>query len=203
MELPDPAVEPLTLAECYKQCSIDPEGSPPSFVGDALLEIYISTARAWAELYTGVALGQRAVSETLSAFPADGGAITLPGWPVLGLQSITYVNELGDEIEVDPALYEIDTTTTPREVILTPDSEWPDDVGDVNYPVVVNYFVGYSAPGESPQSLPMPKHIKGALLMIVAHLWKNRENESAVALQTVPLGARQILNTIKVRRPFA
>ena len=36
MELPDPAVEPLTLAECYKQCSIDPEGSPPSFVADAL-----------------------------------------------------------------------------------------------------------------------------------------------------------------------
>ena len=218
-KLPPPAIEPISLAEARLQCKVDPEGSPPTHPDDDLLSLFISAAREWAEEYTGTAIGARVQELALTIFPGTGNqsttaatgtatlaakasAITLPEWPVLGIASIAYINAAGSELLVPPADYLLDTSATPRRIILADGAAWP-SAKDVVNGFRVRYVIGYSAPGESPQDSPLPRAIKVALLLMLAHLYRNREASSVVALQTIPLGATALLDTQRIRLGFA
>jgi len=56
----------------------------------------------------------------------------------------------------------------------------------------VTWWAGYSADGTS-----VPAPVKAAVLMLVAHLWRNRETAAEVALTEVPMGTKALLDTIR------
>ena len=199
MELPEPTYEPITLEQARKQCKVDAFGDPPTHPDDDLIEIYISAAREWAELDTGCSLAQRQLPMAIDAFPTNGDGIPLPVAPVLSILSITYLNTLGIEVEVPNVDYELDIFASPREIVLTPNSEWPSDVGDFNNPIRITYMTGYSSPEESPQDAPMPRSVKAAILLVVGHLYDHRNENVEVALQTIPMGAKAFLDVVRRR----
>lgn len=199
---PPPTSEPISLQEARKQCRIDPVGSPPSHPDDELLLLYISAAREYAEEYTGAAIGQRLLEMALDAFPTGDTSITLPVWPALGIASISYLDPEGNELLVPESVYQLDAFATPRRIVLSPDQVWP-EAGVFTNGIRITYVVGYSAPDESPQDSPMPRAVKVALLLIIGHLYKNREASQAVALQSIPLGASTFLDTQRLRMGFA
>lgn len=217
-----PLSEPVSLVEARLQCSIDcdlVEGSPPtpSFSGDPLLTIYISMAREWCEKYIGAAIAPQTVEVAMDSFPLAGTTVsgtlasvrdsstdlTIAYSPILGIESIRYIDsDTLALLEVDPSTYSLNTDRYPARVILGTDQVWPSAAVAASA-VRVRYIVGYSTPGASPQDAPLPVSIKGAIMMLVAHLWRNREATAAVALQNVPYGVRSFLAPYKLQFPIA
>lgn len=198
--------EPITLAQARKQCRVDPTGSPPTHVDDDLIEIFMGAAREWAETELGRIIAPTLVQSSANAFPASIGStqdtLTLETAPVLGITSIVYDDE--DEVEqtLDASLYTLDQTAQIPVVRLVSGESWPATAAIANA-VRVTYTVGYSAVGDSPQSYPLPYRIKASILLVIGHLYKNRENTIAQNLQTIPMGAASFLAGISLRRGFA
>lgn len=204
MKIITPATaEPISLALARKQCKIDAElvGSPLELFheDDELLEVYITAAREWCEDYLGLLIAPTVVEIRLSDFDGD---ITLESGPVLFVNSIAYTDADGVDQVVDDALYALDTTGQVAVVRLVEDAEWPTSDGS-NDNISVMYSIGYSAVGDSPQDAPLPKRIKVAMLLIVAHLNKNREETVERALSNIPMGVRSMLGPLKLRKGFA
>ena len=192
-------VEPITLAMARKQCKVDAEGSPPAHEDDDLIALYLSASREWCEAYLGRIVAPTLVEIALSAFPTR---ITLEQGPVLGVQSITYVNELGVDMVVDPGIYVLDTEGQIALIRLQPDEAWPNAKALPNS-IRVRYVLGYSLPGDSPQDAPLPKGIQIAILLLLAHLYIHREATIDANLATVPMGVTAFLSPLKLRSGFA
>jgi len=195
--------EPVSLVTARLQCKVDAEGSPPTHVDDPLLELFTTAAREWVEAYLGAIVAPTTVQTELDDFPSDDGDLTLESGPVLDVQSITYTDDNGDPQTVDEATYTLDTRTEPAVLRLLDGESWPTDVGTVNAGIKVNYVVGYSGDADSPMIAPLPKSIKVAILLILAHLYRNRENSTVVSLQTIPFGATALLGPLKRKMGFA
>lgn len=198
--LPPPIAEPISLEQARLQCSIDAGIT----VWDELLNVYIIAAREFAEEYTGTAIGARdSLMVQLTTFPANGGAITLPEWPVLGVSSIDYVDKDGNLLFMPQGDYLLNANVKPRTVILASGAAWPADSGGATNNITVTYTSGYSLPNDSPQDSPLPGAIKVAMLLLIAYWFKQRESVSDKPLAEIPLGVCTLLDTQRIRLGFA
>lgn len=100
------------------------------------------------------------------------------------------------EQTLDPATYAVDSTVVPSRLVLAYGASWPSARSDVNS-VKVRYITGYSAPDVSPQVRILPRMAMAAMLMMLGHLYKNREavNVTAVAME-VPFGVQRLLEKV-------
>lgn len=219
-------VEPITLAMARKQCKVDAEGSPPAHEDDDLIALYLSAAREWCEAYMGRIVAPTLVEIALDEFPKNfrtrpngwlpgqvfadftgvsllrSTQIVLEQGPVLGVQSITYVNEFGMDMVVDPGIYMLDTEDQIAAIVLHSGASWPEAKALPNS-IRVRYVLGYSLPGDSPQEAPLPKSIQIAILLLLAHLYRNREATIDANLMMVPMGVTAFLSPLKLRSGFA
>lgn len=216
MKIITPAItEPITLALARKQCKIDATGSPPAHEDDDLLQIFISAAREWAEDELGLIVAPSLVESTYDEFPADetvtntagtavtrAGTLALESGPVLSISSITYLDASDVLQTLDSSLYTLDTTEQIAVVRLNSGEAWPDTSSDANA-VTVRYIVGYSLDADSPQDAPIPKRIKLAILLVLAHFYAHREQTVTQSLTEIPFGACALLSPLKLRRGFA
>ena len=204
--------EPVSLAEAKTQCRIDSDITE----FDSMIEtVWIPAAREFCEASLGMILAPTLVRDTSDSFPGDStrttssgvsttepGTLALEGSPVLAIQSITYIDEDGIEQTLDNTTYALDNTQQISVVRLNSGETWPatDSVANA---VKVNYTVGYSAAGDSPQDKPMKGSIKAAMLMLVAHFYRNPEATVEKALTEVPMGVCWLLRPIQLRSGFA
>lgn len=195
-----PAAEPVTLEEARLHCRVDAEGSPAQHPDDPLLDAFITTAREWAEKFTGLSLAPQTLEIALDAFPS--GAIELPRGPVTSITSISYVDEEQADQTVDAGDYTLDARSVPQWAIPAYGGGWPAALDTPNA-VVVRYVAGFSLPSDSPQTKPLPKTIKTAILQCVAHWYANREMSSIRRLETIPLGAEVLLRSYRVEKALA
>lgn len=201
MKIINPAIaEPVSLELARKQCRVDAEGSPPTHVDDDLIKLYLSAAREWCEAYLGMIVAPTTAQISIDAFPA--GTIALETGPVLSVVAVLYRDADGAEQTFDDTAYELDTSEQVPAVRLLPDKTWPTTDGSADN-VRVQFSVGYSPVGDSPQTAPLPGGIRTAILLITAHLYRQRENTVEKNLAEIPLGAKFFLNPIKLRRGFA
>lgn len=193
-------VEPIRIELARKQCKLDPEGSPPTHEDDDLLtEIYIPAAREWCEMYLGARIAT-VLGEL--AFTSFTDTITLEQGPVAAVDSVSYLDVDGNELVVDSSVYNLDTTGQVAFVRLNSGQAWP-STNAANDNIKVRYYLGYSAVGDSPQDNPLPASIKAAILLLLAHLYKNREATVEQALTTMPLGVKALLASFQIRKGFA
>ena len=192
--------EPVSLALARKQCKVDATGSPPAHEDDDLIQLFVSAAREWCEVYLGRIVAPTTVEITLDEFPSD--EITLESGPVLGVVGITYLDEDSVSQTVDPLTYTLDTADPVAVIRLNTDEEWPTSDASANN-IRVQYLVGYSIPGDSPQDAPLPQSIRAAILLVTAHLYRNRESTADKVLQEIPMGARFLLSPFMLRKRFA
>lgn len=192
--------EPVTLEMARKQCKVDAEGSPPIHEDDDIIQLFISAAREWCEAYLGRAVAPTLVEISLDQFPDA--EITLESGPVLGVAGVYYLDEDGAEQTLAPSVYSLDTTDQVAVLRLNTDEEWP-ATQDTTDAVRIQYTIGYSAAGDSPQDAPLPKSIQVAILLLIAHLYENRSNTVTQALTTIPFGVTTFLSPLKLRKGFA
>lgn len=185
--------EPISLETAQLHLKLDLEGSPPSHPDDSLVEALISAARQDAENYTGIAIASQTYALALDAFPANDIHLTL--WPVTSITSITYVDKNGVTQTMAPSDYTLDEYKKPS--VVHPVTVWP-DTKQVPNAVIVTFRAGFTD-GQSPNPYPLPKSMKQAMLLLIGHLYENREAVNVgKSVTTYPLGYVHLLTPYRI-----
>lgn len=193
-----PSVEPLTIDEARLHLRTDDDLTSETELDEAedteIMQM-VSAAREHAEKLTGLYLAPRTVEQTLDRFPVCDKAIQLQAQPWRGLDSIEYTLQAdGSMVPVDDAVFVIDDYVQPARVRLKFEQQWPQDARCDTNAVRVRYVVGYGTIANTPPDvLPLPADIRSAMLLIVGHLYENREETTALALESLPFGVMTLL----------
>ena len=143
---------------------------------DTDIESLIRAAQAYVESETHLTSITVSYEATFDGFPEDG-PMKIPGWPMISIDSITYVDEIGAQVPLNS--YQSDLSQSP--VLICPDvgEEWPVTQEGALRPVVVAFTAGYGANDQA-----MPPMLKAMVKLLVGHWFKNRE---AISDKGVPL----------------
>jgi len=210
-----PVVEPVSLADAKLHLRIDNEDD------DTLIQALIATARQWAEDYcdrtfvltrwamrTDSFYGQVG-SPAQFGLRSDGNNIEgrqgtvpnmdveLPRPPMSQVTGYTAVDVTytptvsGTTATLSSTEYRVDYNQTPGAVRPLYGKTWPSHLMDQNS-VTIKWWAGYGADGKS-----VPPQVKSAVLMIVSHLWSNRDAAQETALSEVPFGVKALLDTVR------
>ena len=187
-----PSVEPVTVAEAKSHLRVDTSDD------DTYIGTLITAAREWVEAYLDRTLVHTQWRMRLERFPTDSQyPIELPRPPVVSsgtatAVTITYTPSAGaSTVTLDATEYRVDRQATPGVCRPLYGQTWPSHLVDQNS-TTVTWWAGYSSDGTS-----VPAPVKSAILMLVAHLWRNREMTAEAALSEVPMGTKALLDTIR------
>lgn len=165
-----PIVEPVTLSEAKSHMRVD------STADDDLIKSYIEAARIYTEKYLSRSLISQTWDFNYDLFPSFGDAIEIPLPPLKSITSIKYYD--GDEVQQTWAdtKYTVDTDNIPPLVYENMGESYP-STRFFRKSVTIRAITGYSDSGASPVDLAdnVPSSIKTAVMMLVAHLYENRE----------------------------
>lgn len=213
VRLTEPIVDPITLAQAKAHLRID------SSAEDALITSLITTSSRWAEDYCDRTWTHTQWKLSVDSFYGNVGSpvqfgLKSDGNNIAGRQSvvpnldlelprpplgfagtataitITFTpTDAGSTTTLDASEFRVDRLSTPGVVRPLYGQSWPGHLLDFNS-TTVTFFAGYSTDGAG-----VPSAAKSAILMLVAHLWKNREMTTETALSEVPLGVKALLDT--------
>lgn len=183
-----PAGEPVTVAEVREHLRIDHTHE------DRWLLAAIRTAREDVEGYTGRALLTQTLEWSLDGWPEEG-ALRLPRPPLRSVSWVRWTGTGGTVTTVDAAaVYLVDAVGSPGRIVPRPGVGWPaGELAGANG-VVVRYEAGYGG-----KAGDVPARIRHAVLMMVGHLYENRE-ATLVGGQVVelPMGVQRLLYPFRV-----
>lgn len=202
----DVADEPITLADARDQ-----HLRVPSTTDDnAWITATIPVARQYCESYLGRSLATRTLELSSHKFPTItvhsyvGPYIELPFGPVQSVTSVTYISpdpdsngDYATESFTDSSglLCELDQYVTPNRLVLKYGESWPAARNSVNS-VKIRYVTGYLTAADSTGNDVLPKAARHAMLLMLGHLFENREATTAGGLVELPLGVRTLLDSV-------
>lgn len=175
-----PAREPVEIYEAQAWCRAD------SSEDTSVLELLISAARARVEDYTRRALVSQQWRFTADGFPRCG-TLNIPLNPVVSIDSFSYLPApSGEAVTLTDEEFVADFSSAPARLAAPYGSSWP-----IARPqpgsVIVDFTAGYVQTDASPETGTVPADLKIALLMIMAHMFENRES------QEIPDGAKDLM----------
>lgn len=177
-----PAVEPVTLAEAKLHLRIDHSTE------DDLITRLIMAARRYCEQVSYRAFVNQSLTGGIADWPRDG-VIRLPYPPLSSVTSIKYTDSAGTEHTLAATVYGTDTKL--GLIYLKPDQEWPTTTLRAYDPITIVWVAGYGSTAAS-----VPDIYKQAVLLMVGHLYENREAVVAmqgVTVSTLPLAVEALL----------
>lgn len=151
----------LPIATCRLQVRV--EGSDE----DALLSIARASARLLAERYTGYSFHSSNHTFLISRWPGEeeGNRIFIPFYPVTSVTTVEYYAD-GSWHTLDASNYSVDVKSKPCTIRFN-DTESYDD--DVEMPIRITCVAGIA-------EASVPDSAKSAMLLVIGHLYNNREH---------------------------
>jgi uncharacterized phiE125 gp8 family phage protein len=125
----------------------------------------------------------------------DSMALRLPMPRLVSVTSITYLDVTGTLQTLDPATYNVDNQSQPARIVPSINLTWPTTDYYIPGSVQVTYVAGSYGDGVDVNTCPVS--IKQAILLIVGHLYANKEATSTANLKNIPLGVDALLNAYK------
>jgi len=163
------SMEPVTIVEVKDHLRIDRNLDEE----DTLLEDYITTAREFAEGYTGRKFITQTWKYYLDEFPSEN-YIEMPYAPLISSAStaltFTYKSCSGATNSMSTSDYLIDTDTTPGRINLAYGASWPGSTLSTTNPITITFLCGY---GSNAASTPMS--IRTWIMSCVGYMYENRE----------------------------
>jgi len=191
VRLTQPAWEPVTVAEAFTHLRVDGYGESPAHPDLDLITSMVTVAREYVEDHCGLSVSPSDWRYALDDLPDT---IVLPLRPVRSVAQVTYLDTDGVRQVLDPALYEV---TSEGHVVRSWQADypehrhWPDSVQ-------VDFTAGYTDSLSPADEDPLPLRIKQAALLVVGHLYENREQTiTGTTVAEVPLGVWQLLRTFR------
>jgi len=157
-----PTSEPVTLEELKAYARIDTTAE------DAVLETYLTAARAGAEQYLNRALMPQTIVLLADSWPEDG-VLPLPRPPLISVTSIAEVDEDGTETVYDADDYQVVTGVEPGYCLLKLDST-PPPLGEprLRHSIKAAYQAGYA------NAVAVPAMIRTGILALATAIYENR-----------------------------
>lgn len=186
-----PVAEPISTAEAKTFLNV--------FISDddALIDSWVAAAREHLENETMLQLIDATYDYAVDwRFPLGDRAILLPRWPVKTVTSVTYTDANGDSQTWDSAEYVVDTNTKPGRIYpawgkVYPTSRWQRQA----------YTVRFTA-GHGADATNVPKQALAALRLILGHLYEHRDENTELALKSLPLGADRLMASLQEGTEF-
>lgn len=179
----EPAVEPISPTEAKLHLRVDHSAD------DSLIGILIQTAREIVEAHTNRSLITQTRVIKLDNFPCLG-TIRLTHGPVQSLTSITYYDQDDVSRTLASSDYWEDFDSNISRVVVK--TSWPATEDKPNA-VTITYVAGYGDDSDS-----VPAAIKQAMLLILAHLYENRQqvivSGTAIGALEIPFGSTVLLS---------
>lgn len=176
------ATEPVTTANAKSHLQVTHADQ------DTLIAAYVSAAREFGEHYTGRAFAPQTLEMALHCFPGSDGEILLDMPPVASITHIKYTDTSGTEQTLSSANYALSLYGDERKVAPTYGNYWP-TTQDIPDAVRIRYVTGYTT---------LPKAPYTGLLLLIGHMFENRQAVTALDANEVPLGALALLDTVKI-----
>lgn len=193
-----PAIEPVSLIEA--KIHLEYVGTAK----DAYINSLITTARNLCERYAGLSFVTQERRVKLDTFPLYGEPIKVPYGPVQSIDSFTYLNDDGTTTTmVSGTDYTADLHSGYCQLYaLGLDGEvdtWPTDVRKFPQAVTIEYTAGY----DEAINEPLPELVKQAILLQVASMFENRQDEVAGSINMmnwnrISWNSEALLDSIKV-----
>jgi uncharacterized phiE125 gp8 family phage protein len=182
-----PAEEPVTLAQAKLHLRIitSLDQTEPS-EDDAYVSALITAARQAAENYLN-----RPIALATYELRGDAFDVTLPVSPVAAVASVTFVDAAGAVQTVDPAGYELAGTVDAPVLRVAYGGSWPSGVRGQDDDVRVRFTAGWA-------TADLLKPIYQAILLLIGHLYENREDTTALNLSELPMGSRYLLTPYRI-----
>lgn len=182
-----PESEPVELTEAKEFCRIDGTDS------DTLLGIFITTAREKCEKYSGLSFVTQERQVVLDKFPCTR-IIYIPNGPVQSVGNISYYDDDGVVQElVSGTDFIVDTNSDICRIQVV--DTWPSTEDRINA-ITIPFTAGWEI---DDVHNPMPSVIKNAVLLEVASMYENRQNEIiGVTVNKLNADSEALLDTIKV-----
>ena len=181
-----PAAEPLTLAEAKTHLRVDLTDD------DAYITRLIQYAREQCEIGARRAFMPQTLELRLECWPVDGD-IEFPMSPLVSVTSIKWTDWDGVEWTMPASDYVVYATMDPGVLYLKPTAQWPIGQLQVGPSIAIRYIAGYAS------AAAVPASYKQAILLLVGHLYENRE---AVVVGTttsiLPMAVASLLNADRV-----
>lgn len=198
-----PANDPLTLDEAKAHLRVDYTDD------DLLIAALITAAVQYCDGPKGF-LGRALISQTwdlyLDEFPCRFGSafhrrghhrygahIDIPLPPLISVGGVFFLDNSGNESEVDPSLYAVDAASEPGRIV-PKNFAWP-IAGCLPNAVRIRFTAGYVTSDSPPQD-NVPQPILAAMKMYIGDLYANRETMltgQRAAAVTLPWAAEQLL----------
>lgn len=197
----EPTAEPITLAVAREHLRVVPYlNNNTEHPDDALILALLSAAREHCENFTGLSLVRKTYEGAADEFPEDGEPLELPHPPFLSLDFITYGDDSGDVLAASDV--EIDSWSNPQRIYVAGD--WP-SIEKSTARVRVRYEAGFRASdaGSDDTAPALPFAARAAILLVLGHLYENREASVERALQELPMGVEALLRPLRVRTGMA
>lgn len=168
---------------------------------DALLIVYLAAAVGHAEKFTGLTIQPATIELAMDEFPDAAGGIELPGPPLIELLSFAQADTSDGAVPAES--YTLDDYGDVAQ--LRPIRSWPSLAADAGPNAIkVRYRAGYQSESEpDSDAQPLPGELKAALLLIVGHLYANREESTEKAMSALPMGVQALLRPLRVRTGMA
>ncbi len=159
-----PSTEPVSKSTAKDHLRVDFTND------DSMIERQIESARRYIEKVSGLSLIDQTWRWTRDRFPGD--VFDIPRPPLQSVNSIKYTDSDGNTSTVSSSKYIVDTDSTPGRVALKDDEDWPnvDPQLQVVNGVEINFDAGYGSSASD-----VPSDLRDAILLVVGHLYENRE----------------------------
>lgn len=176
-----PEVEPVDLALAKAHLRIDHDEE------DALIQAWIAAARVLTEEYTGRRWVTQTLRLTMSGFPAS--EFEFPVTPVASVTEVAYLDDAGDEQEVDAADYQTWLDHNPPLLTFAPDGEWPDTEVERLNAVTITFVAGGAVEN-------VPEMARAAMLQIIGQYDEARGDQNWLTSRGIPPSAKALLNML-------
>ena len=155
------------------------------------IDSLVTVARQYCEGFQARKYITQTLELTLDRFPS--GAIELPYPPLISVTSVKYTNSAGTETTMtETDEYLVDSDSNVGHVYRPYNVLWPTFTPAPRNAVRVRYVAGYGGASD------VPTIIKQAMLLIVGHLYENREDSTEKSLANIPMGAKALLSMDRV-----
>jgi uncharacterized phiE125 gp8 family phage protein len=153
---------------------------------DDLITRLIHAATEMAQSFTGRQIRSATSTLKLPRFPVGREPLYLPRPPLVDFAQVYYWNSSGTGTEYT---INVNNYNAGDESFIEPDrgSTWPSVDTMRTLPVKVQYSHGYE------NTDAVPELIKQAILLMVGHLYENREAATTGKIDTIPLGFHDLL----------
>lgn len=183
-----PVNEPITSAEVIEYLRLD--DSPTDI---DLVNALIVAARQYLEEYINRPIATQTLETSFDEFQ-DEFVLTAP---VQSVSSIKYLDQNGAEQTLNASQYLVDTYSEPVKITPNINVSYPTTY-DVPNAVKIRYVAGYTT-GNSPDTLPLPKPLKFAMLLVIGDLYANREGQIVGTISKISPTVESLLSFYRIK----